>query len=383
MTEHVRRELELLLCCAAPEGSGRQAERIRTLCGQPLDWPYLLHAAAAHALTPLLYWGVKAVRPDLIPEELAARFRENTRNSVQLTSELFRVLDLLAGAGIRVLPFKGPTLASAAYGNLALREFSDLDLLVRREEALRARDVLAANGYRDILQLNAKWDQAYMRDYDEFALKGPDGGPLVELHWAITPRFFSAPVDIARFWERATPVKLGNREVLAPGEEDMLLVLCLHATKHCWPRLSMVSDVAWLMAKPGIRWEEVLERARGAGGVRMLLLGTELAARSYGNSLPEAVQRAASQDRDVEPLAARVAARLLETRREESGIGRTGVFHVRARERWRDRVRYVVRLATRVGVEDRQAADLPRSLAFLYPILRLPRLLRKYGIRIP
>ena len=60
-----------------------------------------------------------------------------------------------------------------------------------------------------------------------------------------------------------------------------------------------------------------------------------------------------------------------------------GAFHMRARERWHDRVRYFVRLTTRVGVEDWQMADLPSWLAFLYPMLRFPRLLRKYGMRIP
>ena len=74
---------------------------------------------------------------------------------------------------------------------------------------------------------------------------------------------------------------------------------------------------------------------------------------------------------------------LLRTQGPGSSILGAGAFHTSARERWRDRVRYFARLTTRVGVEDRQMADLPSWLAFLYPILRFPRLLRKYGLRIP
>ena len=165
-----------------------------------------MQTAAAHALTPLLYWGLKAVRPETIPASLAESFQDNTRNSVQLAAKLFQLMDLFAGEGIRVLPFKGPTLAVAAYGNLALRKFVDLDLLVRKEDTLRARGILLGNGYRTAgFELNRKWEEAYLRDYDEFGLLGPDGYPLVELHWAVTPRFFSVPLDIAEFWGRAAP----------------------------------------------------------------------------------------------------------------------------------------------------------------------------------
>jgi len=381
--KYPRPEMELLLCCASPAGKDGRTDRIRALSGQSLDWPYLLDRAAAHALTPLLYWGLKALRPEKVSTSLEQSFQDNTRHSVQLTAELFQLMDLLASEGIRALPFKGPTLAMAAYGNLALREFVDLDLLVRQEDALRAREVLLGNGYRSGLELNTRWEEAYLRGYDEFGLLGPDGYPLVELHWAVTPRFFSVPLDIAQFWSRATPVNLGNREVLAPGAEDLLLVLCLHGTKHCWLRLSMVSDMAWLMAASNIRWDAVVERARGLGSLRMLLLGTELAARLLGVPLPEPIVRGVAADRSVQTLAAEVTARLLQTRGPERSIRRAGVFHMRARERWQDRVRYFVRLTTRVGVEDWQAVDLPSSLAFLYLILRLPRLLRKYGMHIP
>jgi len=382
VTEYDRRETELLLCCAAPE-NGRRAERIRVLSGEALDWPYLLNMAEAHALTPLLYWALKAIRPEAIPAPLAESFQDNTLNSMQLTAELLRLMDLFAREGIRVLPFKGPTLAVTAYGNLALRQFVDLDLLVRKEDALRARGVLLGNGYRTGLQLDSKWEEAYLREFDEFGLHGPDGYPLVELHWAVAPRYFSVPLDITEFWGRAAPVNLGNRAILAPGAEDLLLVLCLHATKHCWPRLSMVCDVAWLMAASNIRWEEVLERARRLGSVRMVLLGTLLAGGLLEASLAEPILRGVAADRSVRKLAAQVTACLLRTQGPGSSILGAGAFHTSARERWRDRVRYFARLTTRVGVEDWQVADLPSWLAFVYPLLRFPRLLRKYGLRIP
>lgn len=388
MTEYPRSEIELLLCCASPAGNGRRAERIRELSGQALDWEYLLQLAEDHALSPLLYWGLKSIRPEVVPDALARSFQNNTRNSIHLTGELLRLLDLFARAGIVVLPFKGPSLAVAAHGNLALRAFGDLDLLVHKEDAVRTREVLLKDGYCSDFQLNVKWEEAYLRAYDEFALRGPGGHPLVEVHWAVTPRHFSVPLDIASFWKRAESVNLGNREVPALCADDLFVVLCLHGTKHCWSRLSMVSDLAWLIAKRSIRWDDVMEQARRLGSVRMMLLGAELARGLLEAPLPQPVIRSIAADPGIQRLVEQVQARMFRLKGTVKSGGFTaqtiiseGSFHVQARERWLDRVRYFVRLATRTGVEDWQEVDLPFSLSFLYLLLRFPRLLRKYWSR--
>ena len=70
-------------------------------------------------------------------------------------------------------------------------------------------------------------------------------------------------------------------------------------------------------------------------------------------------------------------------RGSQGAIARAGSFHMRARERWSDKARYFVRLAITPGVEDWQFAELPGGLDFLYPALRVPRLLRKYWMRVP
>jgi hypothetical protein len=372
--------MALLLCCASP--AGERAERIRDLSDQVLDWDYLLGLAAAHRLTPLLYRGLKAIRPELISDSLARSFQDNTRNSVFLIHELFELMELFGHAGISVLPFKGPTLASMAFGNIGLREFVDLDLLVHRKDALHARDILLENGYITGLQLRPKWHQAYLRAYDEFVLRGPTGLPMVELHWEVAPRYFSVSFDPGPVWGRATSVNLANREIPTFCAEDLLILLCLHGTKHCWPRLSMVSDIAWLIAGRNIRWGDVLERSRAAGTLRMTLLGVELAGQLFDTLLPQEVLCSIAADPGVKARATEVTARMLQSRGLD-GILRAGFFHMLCRERWQDRTRYIARLATTVGVEDWQWFDLPSGFGFLYSVLRFPRLLRKYWLRIP
>ena len=49
-----RPEEELLLCCARTDIGSDTAERIQCLCRGPMDWDYLIGAASAHGVKPLL-----------------------------------------------------------------------------------------------------------------------------------------------------------------------------------------------------------------------------------------------------------------------------------------------------------------------------------------
>jgi hypothetical protein len=44
------------------------------------------------------------------------------------------------------VPFKGPALAVQAYGDLSLRQYDDLDLLIHEADVPRAYQLLIANG---------------------------------------------------------------------------------------------------------------------------------------------------------------------------------------------------------------------------------------------
>jgi hypothetical protein len=115
----------------------------------------------------------------------------------------------------------------------------------------------------------------------------------------------------------------------------------------------------------------------------MVLLACVLAFQVYGVPLAEPVARDVSGDPEVPILAAEIVRALVGERRDEPGILRTGLLHMRMRERRRDRLRYFARLATRPGIEDWQQIDLPGPLSLLYPVLRLPRLAFKYRARVP
>jgi hypothetical protein len=383
----LRPETELLLLCAYPIRSEATTARVRQLLSGNLDWKYVMDFAGDHRLGQFLCWEMKAIRPDAIPERLERSFQADLKSSLLLTRELVRILAVFERNGIPALPFKGPTLALMTYGNLALRPFDDLDILLRKEDVWRARDLLRQDGYQTKIELNRDREAAYLRSYDEFLMYGTDGFPLLELHWAFVPPHFGVEIGFAGCWERREKLAFVNRVLPALNPEDLLLVLSVHGAKHCWSHLGLIADVAWLMARCPVRWEELLARAHLMGIRRMVLLAASLASDLFHVPLAPPAAHGIAADRDIAAISLEITESIFELNgrkhHNEHQIVRSGLLHMRMRERLRDRVRYFLRLTTRAGVEDWQAVDLPGPLSFLYPFLRFPRLLMKYRSRLP
>ncbi len=181
---------------------------------------------------------------------------------------------------------------------------------------------------------------------------------------------------------RAPP--LGRTLVRTLCAEHLLLVLCTHGAKHCWERLGWICDVAELLRRtPGLDVCGLLDQARALGVERIVLLGLRLAAELLDAPLTDRVARRVRDDRTVRALAAHVRTTLF------SRVPATSpdpwelrLFHLRARERWRDRLRYGARVALTPTAGDWAWLQLPDALYPLYYVTRSIRLVAKYGARL-
>jgi hypothetical protein len=386
-----RPEDELLLCCARTTRSPEAAARIRALIQEDMDWEYLLRTAHRHGMAPLLCWHIDATCPKAVPlnalDRLRSHFRTNSLRNLFLTGELLRILNVFGTQGISAIPYKGPALATSIYGNLALREFSDLDILVHQYDVPKAKEVLASIGYQADYRLSPQQEAAFLRSECEHPFTRGDGRVVVELHWGIVEKHFFS-FDAERLWERLHLIPLGGDTVLNLSLEDMLLILCVHGARHAWERLGWICDVAEVVrACQDISWERVMTRASKLGGERMLLLGLFLASDLLGATIPERVSERVRTDPTVKTLAKRTREQLFRETDCPPGFleGYKGapafhVLHLGVRERWRDKIRYcVLKTLTLRGEDWELLPPLPKFLFPFYYVLRLIRLTGKYG----
>lgn len=184
-----------------------------------------------------------------------------------------------------------------------------------------------------MLDLNEGREAAHLRSQSEYGFVRDDSGILVELQWDILPRHFSFGLDPSRLWECLEFVSFEGKKVHSFAPEDLLLILCVHGSKHHWERLSLICDVAELVrVHQGINWEWVMKRAVSSGGKRMLFLGLSLAAELLGTTLPGEVSKSIEVDSALKSLSREVYKRLFGGVEARLGALESSLFHLRVRE---------------------------------------------------
>jgi hypothetical protein len=289
-------------------------------------------------------------------------------------------VDSFATAGIEAFPYKGPVLAVQAYGDVALREFADIDLVLRQRDVAAANRTLVTLGFAPQFPPIFAPDAASPLAPGEYDYRDAERRLTVELHTELTLRHFPVPPDLDDLALRAAPVSISGHEIRTFGPEDTLVFLCVHGSKDFWERLIWIADVAEFVAShPQLDWNRVYSFAGSVRARRMLHLGLALADRFFEVSLPDAVRSRVKADRVADSVASQIEHRLLG--RTMQPLGSRATFRYR-----RSMVpgvfagfRYALRLATAPAAEDWHAIRLPRALAPLYSALRPFRLWRKYG----
>jgi len=371
-------EAQALLLCARPRLEAEPAERLRGLARSGLDWEWLILTARVHRVIPLLHANLlKAGANDIPPAVLASlqtECLEIAQRNLLLTGELLNILKALQRGNVHAIPFKGPTLALLAYGNLSLRKFDDLDLLIPPDAYISARQALQTLAYQGILAPGSQAEAACRKFYYECSFIRGDLG--IDLHWRFTGPELSLPAFQARVWQNLQPVILAGKSVETLAPEHMLLYLCLHGTKrnHHWQRLSWICDVTGLTCQP-LDWDAVLRQAGDLGMKRSLFLGLTLANHLLEAHIPEAILSTARRDPAVLHLAQDVARRLFEPVQAGEQIPERPIFYLRSQAGWRNRLRYLAVCGFWPTTEDLETANLP---PFLYFVRRPFRLAAKY-----
>ncbi len=373
-----RPEDALLLCCARTRMDSTTAERLRELLREETDWAYLLATAFRHGLLPLLYWQLHATCPERVPpawmDDLRGYFQRLARRNMFSASALCEVLKKFGADEVAAVPIKGPALAASVYGNLALREFQDLDFLLAEEEVPKARQSLASLGYRPQFPRNDATNAALPRAAGPYRFARDTPRSVVELHSQTTLRHFPVPPDLERLRKRLQPASLGGQKVMTLCPEDLLLFVCVQGARNFWEQLSWICDVSELIGLPGeINWEQLLQAAGRMSCERMFFLGLYLANDLLGALLPEDVARRVRADPVVRLLGAQVRRHLFEDAGVPLGTWERWMFRAKMQERPRDRIRYCFRLATIPTPEDYALLPLPAT-PVLYSLLRPVRL---------
>ena len=368
-------ELDLILACSGDDSDGSLSARIQEILRHGVDWERLVQLAHHHGLVPLVFRRLSAEMDTTRSSGLEALRQQdiaNAHRTLWLTLELLNIHRHLQARGLEVLPYKGPVLAETLYGNVALRQFSDLDLLIRSDDLPTIKEALADLGYEPGLRLAQAAERDYLKSGYEYTFDGARGRNLLEIKWQILPRFYAIGFDVNDFFERAAVVTIEGQKLRTLCDQDLMLVLCVHAAKHAWKQISSLCDIVQLARSRALDWLALQARAESLGITRIVAVTFLLAHKLLGAALP--AQLGTEKDAGVEVLAMRVV-RLI-VGEEEFDPESMAYFRLmmELRERRRDRFSFWWRLLFTPGAGEWSAVRLPGALFPLYRMVRICRL---------
>jgi len=370
-------EWHALLLSASPRP---HLDRLASLVQHPFSWFVFLQGAEEHRVVPLVAASVNQLDHVRIPPEVRDKLRElqraQTLFALQLTAELFRLLAHFADAGVRVLITKGPALAVRCYGQPGMRQYGDLDLVVREADIRRATHAMLELAYAPRVPLAAIDAK---RNPGEYAFRKPGTDLLVEFHTERTFRYHPRPLQIEKLFERSAFVTIDGREVPVLSLEDELVLICVHGAKHFWERLMWIADVAALISRQALDWDRALAVTNEAGAERILYLGLRLAADLLGAELPAHLKPAVQSDRAVARLAAQIERCLVHPELHEIGIVQRAAFRIQMRGSFFPGLAYLLRLSLTPTEEDWTPGKEGNRPPFIDAISRPFRLAKKHG----
>jgi hypothetical protein len=225
-------------------GTAARREAMREQAGRLLPevrWPRLAETLRARKLLPALGPRVLELAHGSASEDFAAEVAQaldaGRRQGAFLQLISLRIVAMLADAGIRCAPLKGPLLGEAIYGDPGRRLSSDIDLLVAPAQLHAAVAVVRRLGYGaptdhvldDALPL---LHFVLVHERDEL--------PPVELHWRVhwyerrfaEERLLAPAVEIPNDWR--------------PALRDELAALLLFYARDGFIDLRLATDLsAW------------------------------------------------------------------------------------------------------------------------------------------
>jgi len=158
-----------------------------------------------------------------------------------------------------------------------------------------------------------------------------------------------------------------------------LLYLCAHGSKHLFERLEWVCDIdRFIKANPALVWQSLFEDAQTKGIERMLVLGLYLCHKLLATPLPEKISTKIINDPAVAKLGSHIIKLHFSTHNKQDKFYETFWLLYQMRENLSDRLHFAYRALFAPQFDDFKYVELPRSILFMYPIIRPFRLFMKY-----
>ncbi len=264
-------EHQLLLACALAPPELDLSAAVRRLAGGIGSWETVAAAATLNQLRPQVaarLAGLETSAPAAgTVRELEAVARGYRGRTLLLAAELARILDALAAAGIRAVPFKGPAFAALTGMGAQSREAADLDVLIDPSAIHASVDALRPLGYQACAPPQAIASPWLPAAACELGLVATRGSILLELHWRLAPGWCPVTIAAPEVLLHASARDLFGTRILWPAAEELMLMHVADGMKSGGCGIRWLGDLAAIARGSDLDWSRVRDTALRNGGL--------------------------------------------------------------------------------------------------------------------
>lgn len=267
---------------------------LQALVEEVSDWKYFTTLAGSHGVAALVYNNfeklgflrfVPVETAEVLKNSLFVSMTRNVRNAEMMKE----VLGILNSGSIKTVLLKGMALEPMVYGNRGLRQMTDADVLVAKEECIRARNALINNGFIS-LPLKSDFHKLILLYTGKHLPSLIKNGFSVELHHEL----FGAGKNVLTkmLFDSSTETDLAGERVFTPKPQIFFLYLVKHLYLHeinNESQLRLYTDLVVLIEKyrEEILNYDLLELANRAGMSEILAWRLEPIRDLWGISFPQ------------------------------------------------------------------------------------------------
>lgn len=350
-----------------------------TLFHLHMDWQKLIVTSLGLGIFPILYKRIKSLEKGIVPGHIKQLFKNLFQTGVvhnlKLSNELIILQDIFKKEGISIISFKGPTLAVQAYNDSAMRQSSDLDIMILNRDFNKAWEILSDNNFIPNFIPKA---QDYIRKTWR-NLNMSRGNLKLDIHQQVAkgPSFFRLKPDM---WESATTIQLNNKNVTTFSTADTLVFLCIHCAKDGFGSLKRLRDITGIIhLHPEIDWDAVYYRASVMKSIRLLEVGLKMSEQLCGLKLPHFIVKRISRNESVNNLFHFFLNRLLSNKCNLHILTWYLTIPRTLDTTW-SKLKYYKWFAVNPSPKlHRPLFNLPPSFYFLFPVIHPFYMLFKYG----
>jgi len=270
-----KEDLFIRYCCRTDITTGDYAARIKDLLNTPLEWDYCFARANNERVAPLLYKaltrieGADSAVPSRIWQTLKERYYTVLGKNAALVEQMEDLSVLFRSHGIGFLLFKGLALAEAVYQNVGLRESSDFDLLIHKNDFPDIDALLKNLGYEPffdtgnvaLLPCNPYRNSVMYHSRDHLGI------PL-HIYWhpinlvSYHAEIMSA-LDLEKVFLESQIIPIGAAQVATYSPHHQILFLSMHALSHGFSPLVLLCDINELIRAEGnaLDWNKTVDDA--------------------------------------------------------------------------------------------------------------------------